>query len=158
MFKEWVWLNETRHVQQKTIAHLWLFTGHTAHFLWIKFNRIITKLGLDKKKPDNQGCQRLIKLITNRTDELGNWCLKCWQGAWALQARAGRYPWQLCFHLHVKKKCKYHMKGWAPGLTLKKRPKAIWKWPIIESRIFNWLMTQGWGDLLLLLSSGWISY
>ena len=27
-------------------------------------------------------------------DELGNWCLKCRQGTWALQAKAGRYSWQ----------------------------------------------------------------
>ena len=24
----------------------------------------------------------------------------------------------------------YHMKGWAPSLALKKKPKIIWKWPI----------------------------
>ena len=138
MFQGWVWLNKTRHVQQKTIAHLWLFTGHTAHFLWIKFNRIITKLGLDKKKQTI----RVVKdwLNSSPIDELENWCLKFWQGAWALQARAGQggihvNPVFICMWM----KSNSHMKGWAPGLTLKKRSKAIWKWPNIESRILNWL-------------------
>ena len=28
-------------------------------------------------------------------------------------------------------KTNFHMKGWVPGLALKKRPKVIWKWPIL---------------------------
>ena len=30
-------------------------------------------------------------------------------------------------------KTNFHMKGWAPGLALKKRPKVIRKWPIIRA-------------------------
>ena len=38
-------------------------------------------------------------------------------------------------------KTNFHMKGWAPGLTLKKRSKIIRKWPILFSTYFL-LMTH----------------
>ena len=31
----------------------------------------------------------------------------------------------------------YHMKGWAPGLALKKKPKIIWKWPIRHESLWG---------------------
>ena len=36
--------------------------------------------------------------------------------------------WKLVF-IHVQMKTNFHMKGWTPGLALKKRPKVIRKWP-----------------------------
>ena len=32
--------------------------------------------------------------------------------------------------IHMQMKTNFHMKRWAPGLALKKRPKVIRKWPI----------------------------
>ena len=48
------------------------------------------------------------------------------------KASPGSHPfiWKLGF-IHMKMKTSFYMKRWAPGLALKKRPKVIWKWPII---------------------------
>ena len=43
---------------------------------------------------------------------------------------------KISFHLHVNwMKTNFHMKGWAPRLALKKRPKVIRKWSIEVSFI-----------------------
>ena len=44
--------------------------------------------------------------------------------------------WCSSFHMKISfhsraKKTNLHLKGWAPGLAFKKRPKVIRKWPII---------------------------
>ena len=39
------------------------------------------------------------------------------------------FIWKLVF-IHMQMKTNFHMKRWAPGLALKKRPKVIRKWPI----------------------------
>ena len=48
-----------------------------------------------------------------------------------LKASPGAHPfiWKLVF-ICMWMKTNFHMKGWAPGLALKKRPKVIRKWPI----------------------------
>ena len=43
---------------------------------------------------------------------------------------AHSFIWKLVF-ICMWMATNLHMKGWAPGLALKKRPKVIWKWPII---------------------------
>ena len=47
------------------------------------------------------------------------------------KASPGAHPfiWKLVF-IHMQMKTNFHMKRWAPGLALKKRPKVIRKWPI----------------------------
>ena len=49
------------------------------------------------------------------------------------KASPGAHPfiWKLVF-ICVWMKTIFHMKGWAPGLSLKKRPKVIRKWPITD--------------------------
>ena len=42
---------------------------------------------------------------------------------------AHSFIWKLVF-ICMWMKTNFHMKGWAPGLALKKRPKVIGKWPI----------------------------
>ena len=42
---------------------------------------------------------------------------------------AHSFIWKLVF-ICTWMKTNFHMKGWAPGLALKKRPKVIRKWPI----------------------------
>ena len=50
-----------------------------------------------------------------------------------LKASPGAHPfiWKLIL-IHKQMKTNFHMKGWAPGLALKKRPKVIRKWPILR--------------------------
>ena len=50
------------------------------------------------------------------------------------KASLGAHPfiWKLVF-IHMQMKTNFHMKRWAPGLALKKRPKVIRKWPIATS-------------------------
>ena len=45
---------------------------------------------------------------------------------------AHRFIWKLVF-IHMQMKTNFHMKRWAPGIALKKRPKVIRKWPIEHS-------------------------
>ena len=47
------------------------------------------------------------------------------------KASNGAYPfiWKLAF-ICMWIKLNFHMKGWAPGLALKMRPKVVRKWPI----------------------------
>ena len=47
------------------------------------------------------------------------------------KASPGAHPfmWTLAF-IHMQMKTNFHMKGWAPRLALKTRPKVIRKWPI----------------------------
>ena len=47
------------------------------------------------------------------------------------KASLGAHPfiWKLVL-IHMQMKTNFHMKRWAPGLALKKRPKVIRKWPI----------------------------
>ena len=47
------------------------------------------------------------------------------------KATLGAHPfiWKLVF-IHMQMKTNFHMKRWAPGLALKKRPKVIRKWSI----------------------------
>ena len=40
------------------------------------------------------------------------------------------FIWKLAF-LHMQIKTNFHMKRWAPRLSLKQRPKVIRKWPIV---------------------------
>ena len=49
------------------------------------------------------------------------------------KASPGAHPfiWKLIL-IHMQMKTNFHMKGWAPGLALKKRPKVIRKWPILR--------------------------
>ena len=49
------------------------------------------------------------------------------------KASPGAHPfiWKLIL-IHKQMKTNFHMKGWAPGLALKKRPKVIRKWPILR--------------------------
>ena len=42
---------------------------------------------------------------------------------------AHTFIWKLVF-THMQLKTNFHMKEWAPGLALKKRPLVIRKWPI----------------------------
>ena len=44
----------------------------------------------------------------------------------------GAHPfiWKLVF-IHMQMKINFHMKGWAPGLAMKKRLTVIRKWPIL---------------------------
>ena len=50
------------------------------------------------------------------------------------KASLGAHPfiWKLVL-IHMQMKTNFHMKRWAPGLALKKRPKVIRKWPIKKS-------------------------
>ena len=52
------------------------------------------------------------------------------------KASLGAHPfiWKLVF-IHMQMKTNFHMKRWAPGLALKKRPKVIRKWPIALFRV-----------------------
>ena len=43
------------------------------------------------------------------------------------------FIWKLVF-ICMWMKTNFQMKGWAPGLALKKRPKVIQKWPIGDSK------------------------
>ena len=48
-----------------------------------------------------------------------------------LKASLGAHPfiWKLVF-IHMQMKTNFHMKEWAPGLALRKRPKVMRKWSI----------------------------
>ena len=54
------------------------------------------------------------------------------------QASPRAYPfiWKLVF-IHLKKKNNFHIKGQAPDLALKKRPKLIRKWLINAGILFS---------------------
>ena len=51
------------------------------------------------------------------------------------KASPGAHPfiWKLVF-IHLQMKTNFHMKSWAPGLALKKKPRVIRKWPIAERK------------------------
>ena len=52
------------------------------------------------------------------------------------KASPGAHPfiWKLVF-IHMQMKTNFHMKRWAPGLALKKRPEIIRKWPFFLTAV-----------------------
>ena len=54
---------------------------------------------------------------------------------------ANPFIWKLVF-IHMQMKTNFHMKRWAPGLALKKRPKVIRKWPILATRTHKHITHQ----------------
>ena len=72
-----------------------------------------------KQRVHNQGPERKL----NRPFLNYLWPL-CQSESWC-----SPFVWKLVF-IHMQMKGNVHMKGWAPGLALKKRRKVIRKWPI----------------------------
>ena len=61
------------------------------------------------------------------------------------KASPGAHPfiWKLVL-IHMQMKTNFHMKRWAPGLALKKRPKVIRKWPINKGQIATGTRSRSW--------------